>query len=101
MLADGSTFIHWTTSPRSQIKLTRDTTNNPIWSPWLASSNPEDVEGASAGRLGRFRRKFEELGGTSLQNEWLESFGGEEISKSAKATPAPPKAAAAPIKKKK
>ena len=81
VLADGSTFVHWTTSPRSHIKLTRDTTNNPIWSPWLASSNPEDVEGASAGRLGRFRRKFEELGGTSLQNEWLESFGGKETAK--------------------
>ena len=27
--SDGSTFTHWTTSPRSVIRLTRDVTNNP------------------------------------------------------------------------
>lgn len=78
ILADGSTFIHWTTSPRSTIKLTRDTTNNPLWNPWLESSNPEDAEGASAGRLGRFRRKFEELGGTELEMDWVEGAGVEQ-----------------------
>lgn len=78
ILADGSTFIHWTTSPRSTIKLTRDTTNNPLWNPWLESSNPEDAEGASAGRLGRFRRKFEELGGTELEMDWVEGAGVDQ-----------------------
>lgn len=69
VLSDGSTYIHWTTSPRSTIKLTRDTRNAPLWAPWLAGSNPEDVEGASAGRLGRFRRKFEELGESANEME--------------------------------
>lgn len=78
ILADGSTFIQWTTSPRSTIKLTRDTTNNPLWNPWLESSNPEDAEGASAGRLGRFRRKFEELGGTELEMDWVEGAGVDQ-----------------------
>ena len=78
VLADGSTFIQWTTSPRSTIKLTRDTTNNPLWNPWLESSNPEDAEGASTGRLGRFRRKFEELGGTELEMDWVEGSGVDQ-----------------------
>ena len=72
-LADGSTFIHWTTSPRSSIRLTRDNTNNPIWNPWLEAGNAEDLEGAVTGRMGRFRRRFEDLGGVEMQNDWIES----------------------------
>ena len=71
-LADGSTFTHWTTSPRSSIKLTRDTTNNPIWNPWT-SSDSADLEDASSGRLGRFKRKFEELAGPELDFDWMEN----------------------------
>jgi len=70
ILADGSSFTHWTTSPRSTIKLTRDTTNNPLWNPWLGLGNAEDLEGAATGRLGRFRRRFEELGGSEMQMDW-------------------------------
>lgn len=72
-LADGSTFVHWTTSPRSSIRLTRDNTNNPIWNPWLEAGNAEDLEGAVTGRMGRFRRRFEELGGVEMQSDWIES----------------------------
>ena len=75
ILADGSSFTHWTTSPRSTIKLTRDTTNNPLWNPWLEAGNAEDLEGSAAGRLGRFRRKFEDLGGLDMQVEWFEEQG--------------------------
>ncbi|KAI0792357.1 hypothetical protein C8Q75DRAFT_731597 [Abortiporus biennis] len=59
--SDGSTFTHYTTSPRSVIRLTRDTSNNPVWNPeaYLASSLEEDE---SAGRLGRFSRKFADIG---------------------------------------
>ena len=81
VLSDGSTYIHWTTSPRSTIKLTRDTRNAPIWAPWLAGSNPEDIEGASAGRLGRFRRRFEDLGESANEmemGEWNEMAGASK-----------------------
>lgn len=72
--------MHWTTSPRATLKLTRDTTNHPLWVPWLAGSNPEDVEGANAGRLGRFRRKFEELGGADMRADWMEdSMEGKKV----------------------
>ncbi|KLO18739.1 hypothetical protein SCHPADRAFT_802671, partial [Schizopora paradoxa] len=71
-LADGSTFVHWTTSPRSSIRLTRDNTNNPIWNPWLEAGNAEDLEGAVTGRMGRFRRRFEDLGGVEMQSDWIE-----------------------------
>ncbi|KAL5525351.1 hypothetical protein ACEPAF_9221 [Sanghuangporus sanghuang] len=78
ILADGSTFIHYTTSPRPFIKLTRDTTNNPVWNPWLAGDNPEDGEGAQVGRMGRFRRKFEELGGAEMDDEWVVMENSED-----------------------
>ena len=48
-----------------------------MWAPWLAGSNPEDAEGASAGRLGRFRRRFEDLGEGASEmemGEWNASF---------------------------
>lgn len=61
--ANGTSFTHWTTSPRSRIRLTRDTTNNPVWNThlWLRDSTMED-EANLTGRMGRFRRRFEGLG---------------------------------------
>jgi len=67
--SDGSTFTHHTTSPRSHITLTRDLSNHPLWNPSLMSESEAD-EDASAGRLGRFRRRFEGLG------EMEDMFGG-------------------------
>ncbi|KAI0076420.1 hypothetical protein K474DRAFT_1568143, partial [Panus rudis PR-1116 ss-1] len=57
--ADGSTYTQYTTSPRSVIRLTRDTSNNPIWNPsfWVGEGKGEE-EDAVTGRLGRFRRRF-------------------------------------------
>jgi len=95
-LADGSSFVHWTTSPRSTIRLTRDNTNNPIWNPWLEAGNAEDLEGAVTGRMGRFRRRFEELGGVEMQSDWIES----EVSDSNSALGALPSKAPPPGKKK-
>ncbi|EGO03054.1 hypothetical protein SERLA73DRAFT_131539 [Serpula lacrymans var. lacrymans S7.3] len=61
--ADGSSFTHWTTSPRSRIRLTRDTTNNPLYhatarlaAQGLGGIEEEEEEGT--GRMGRFRRRF-------------------------------------------
>ncbi|TDL26919.1 hypothetical protein BD410DRAFT_836020 [Rickenella mellea] len=75
-LADGSTFLHWTTSPRSTIRLTKDTTNSAVWNPWLEAGNTEDLEGQTTGRLGRFRRKFEDLGGTGVYEEFHQESDG-------------------------
>ncbi|KAH7927018.1 hypothetical protein BV22DRAFT_1061762 [Leucogyrophana mollusca] len=61
--ADGSSFTHWTTSPRSRIRLTRDTTNNPLWNATArlsgsVSGGVEEEEEEGTGRMGRFRRRF-------------------------------------------
>lgn len=65
--SDGSSFVHWITSPKSLVRLTRDTTNNPLWNManW-ANDRTLDEEVGSAGRMGRFSRKF---GGTTLPKE--------------------------------
>lgn len=56
--ADGSSFTHWTTSPRSLIRLTRDVTNHPLWNVSALTGEGAAEESEVAGRLGRFHRKF-------------------------------------------
>ena len=63
--ADGSTFIHWTTSPRSRIVLTRDTTNHPLWNATervcgRSAELMQDEEEEGTGRIGRWKRRFGE-----------------------------------------
>ncbi|KAG8951719.1 hypothetical protein FRC04_005740 [Tulasnella sp. 424] len=55
ILSDGSTFTHFTTSPRTTIRLTRDVTNNPFWAPGSDGIAAGDDE---AGRMGRFKKRF-------------------------------------------
>lgn len=72
--SDGTSFTHWTTSPRSLLRLTRDTTNNPMWNTGVWSNDRGvEEEGATTGRLGRFNRKFEELGADVGDASWMES----------------------------
>jgi hypothetical protein len=59
-LSDGSTFTHWTTSPRSSIRLTRDISNSPLWTLSAARGGQEEDQ---SGRLSRFRSKFNQGGG--------------------------------------
>ncbi|KII83789.1 hypothetical protein PLICRDRAFT_72633, partial [Plicaturopsis crispa FD-325 SS-3] len=56
--SDGSTFTHWTTSPRSVLRLTRDVTNNPVWNMSAWRAEEAEDEDAATGRLGRFTRRF-------------------------------------------
>jgi hypothetical protein len=56
--SDGSSFTHWTTSPRSLIRLTRDVTNNPLWNISALMGEGAAEESEVTGRLGRFNRKF-------------------------------------------
>ncbi|EAU87324.1 hypothetical protein CC1G_02083 [Coprinopsis cinerea okayama7 len=60
--SDGTSFIQWTTSPKSLVRLTRDTTNNPMYNPAAASGRGVEEESGTTGRLGRFNRRYEELG---------------------------------------
>ncbi|KAK0476057.1 hypothetical protein IW261DRAFT_1299212, partial [Armillaria novae-zelandiae] len=62
--ADGSAFTHWTTSPRALLRLTRDVTNNPVWNTGLwADEGAMEDEANAQGRLGRFNRRFDGVGG--------------------------------------
>ncbi|KAJ7284728.1 hypothetical protein C8J57DRAFT_1051898 [Mycena rebaudengoi] len=71
--ADGSSFTHWTTSPRSLIRLTRDTTSNALWNTGMwADGRGLEEESETTGRLGRFNRKFEGIGGARSEVDWME-----------------------------
>lgn len=56
------------------MRLTRDTTNNPHWNTGNPSDKLMEEEGASAGRMGRFSRKFEELGWQLDDSQWMQDM---------------------------
>jgi len=74
--SDGTSFIHWITSPKSLIRLTRDTTNNPQWNTGNPGDRLLEEESGSVGRLGRFSRKFEDLGSDLDNSDWMEEMSG-------------------------
>ncbi|KAF8577381.1 hypothetical protein K439DRAFT_1364799 [Ramaria rubella] len=76
LLSDGSTFTHYITSPRSIIRLTRDLTNNPLWNYGMSKGGMFEDEEGSSGRMGRFRRKFEEFSGNL---DWVVDEDGVEM----------------------
>ncbi|PVG00072.1 hypothetical protein CPB86DRAFT_730006 [Serendipita vermifera] len=59
VLSDGSSFTHWTTSPKSSIRLTRDISNSPLWTLSAAGGGEEDD---TSGRLSKFRLRFDQSG---------------------------------------
>jgi hypothetical protein len=86
--SDGTSFTHWTTSPKSLVRLTRDTTNNPHWNTGNPSDRSVEDESGASGRLGRFSRKFEELGSHLDDTSWMEEMstvmGKENLGRKAK-----------------
>ncbi|KAI0820478.1 hypothetical protein BC628DRAFT_1524401 [Trametes gibbosa] len=78
---DGSTVIHYTTSPRSLIRLTRDTTNNPLWNAARFVGMDEE-EDEVTGRMGRFSRRFGEIGGQRSDMAWMDQ-AEEEVADAA------------------
>ncbi|KAL0952960.1 hypothetical protein HGRIS_007171 [Hohenbuehelia grisea] len=86
--SDGTSFTHWTTSPRSLTRLTRDTTSNPLWNTgvWTDDQSVEE-EGATTGRLGRFNRRFEGIGGAGTDVDWMGGF--QELAGSGSTEPPP------------
>lgn len=80
--SDGTSFTHWITSPKSLVRLTRDTTNNPHWNTGNPGDRLLEEESGSAGRMGRFSRKFEDLGSELDNTQWMEemsSMGKHEV----------------------
>jgi len=74
--SDGTSFTHWITSPKSLVRLTRDTTNNPHWNTGNPGDRLLEEESGSAGRMARFSRKFEELGSELDDSQWMEDMSG-------------------------
>lgn len=83
--SDGSSFTHWTTSPRPLIRLTRDVTNHPLWNVSALMGEGAAEESEVTGRLGRFNRKFvvEEV-------DWMNEAEGVSPAASTTATTQPP-----------
>lgn len=63
-----------TTSPRSVLRLTRDTCNNPLWNSGVWAEGGAEEEGESTGRLGRFNRRFDL--GTEDGADWMNAQEG-------------------------
>ncbi|KDR83389.1 hypothetical protein GALMADRAFT_638433 [Galerina marginata CBS 339.88] len=74
--SDGTSFTHWTTSPKSLVRLTRDTTNNPLWNTGNPNDRSVEEESGTTGRLGRFSRKFEDLGADLDDAQWMQEMSG-------------------------
>ncbi|KAF9480629.1 hypothetical protein BDN70DRAFT_832425 [Pholiota conissans] len=72
--SDGTSFVHWTTSPKSLVRLTRDTTNNPQWNTGNPGDRSFEEENTTTGRIGRFSRKFEDLGSELDDTQWMEEM---------------------------
>ncbi|CED83546.1 hypothetical protein [Phaffia rhodozyma] len=66
VLADGSSFTHYTTSPRSVYKLTKDLSNHPLWYPNKVSSRDLQDE---FGRIGRFKSKYATTGSENSEDD--------------------------------
>lgn len=100
VLADGSSFTHWTTSPRSVYKLTKDLSNHPLWYPNRVASRDLQDE---FGRIGKFKSKYagfsagdddaEGAGGSAFVGEledWMSEGAVEQKEKLQKVRPAGP-----------
>ncbi|KAF9450769.1 hypothetical protein P691DRAFT_809603 [Macrolepiota fuliginosa MF-IS2] len=78
--SDGTSFVQWTTSPKSLVRLTRDTANNPVWNmaSWASVGGMEEESG-STGRLGRFSRRFGGATGSVKEREKVEVKEREDV----------------------
>uniref|UniRef100_A0A8H8CJV9 Uncharacterized protein n=1 Tax=Psilocybe cubensis TaxID=181762 RepID=A0A8H8CJV9_PSICU len=74
ILSDSTSFIHWTTSPKSLPRLTRDITNNPLRNTGNPNDRSLEDENNSIGRMGRFSRRFEVLGSDLDDSAWMEEM---------------------------
>ncbi|CAG8492575.1 11167_t:CDS:1 [Racocetra fulgida] len=54
ILSNGATYTMRTTSPKSLIKLIKDTRNHPLWNPTTQSDSLDD----ESGQLSKFTKKF-------------------------------------------
>ena len=75
VLADGSSFVTMSTSPRSVYKLTRDLSNHPTWFPNRATSRDLRDE---FGRIGKFKDKYAGRVGRGKRTERAAAEADEE-----------------------
>ena len=75
ILADGSSFVTMTTSPRSVYKLTRDLSNHPTWYPNRATSRDLRDE---FGRIGKFKEQYSGRVGRGKRTERAAQEAAEE-----------------------
>ncbi|KAF9933887.1 hypothetical protein FBU30_004055 [Linnemannia zychae] len=57
VLSNGATFTLRTPSPRSHLRLTRDTRNHPLWNPDMRGNISND----ESGQLSKFSKKFGDM----------------------------------------
>lgn len=86
-LPDGSSSSIYTTSPRSNIAISKDTSNHPLWGFPSATGTGGPVED-EGGRMGRFARRF-------ANNNEQSSVPAEQSGEGAAASSSPAKAAVA------
>ncbi|KAI8057165.1 hypothetical protein BDF22DRAFT_610678, partial [Syncephalis plumigaleata] len=56
ILSNGASFTRRTTSPRSILRLTKDTRNHPLWNPTTQTELDDE-----SGTLSKFTKRFGEL----------------------------------------
>ncbi|KAJ3207507.1 hypothetical protein HDU67_007434 [Dinochytrium kinnereticum] len=88
VLSDGSTFTLRSTSPKTFMKLTKDTRNHAVW-------NPSSVVVDKSGELSKFQQRFGDLGDLMEMSSTI-----VEPEPVVKAAPAPTAAASKGKKKK-
>ncbi|KAJ1675055.1 hypothetical protein EV182_002026 [Spiromyces aspiralis] len=67
VLSDGSSFVLRSTSPRPQIKLSKDTRNHPLWNPQSELGLKDE-----SGFLGSFQRRYgdiDDIGGFEFDDD--------------------------------
>ncbi|CAM0135847.1 hypothetical protein VKS41_001715 [Umbelopsis sp. WA50703] len=59
VLSNGATYNVRTTSPKAQVRLTKDTRNHPLWNPSMLREGVND----ESEQLTKFQKRFGDLGG--------------------------------------
>lgn len=59
VLSNGATYTVRTTSPKPQVRLTKDTRNHPLWNPSMLREGVND----ESEQLTKFQKRFGDLGG--------------------------------------
>ncbi|KAI8580431.1 hypothetical protein K450DRAFT_236989 [Umbelopsis ramanniana AG] len=76
VLSNGATYTVRTTSPKPQVRLTKDTRNHPLWNPSMLREGVND----ESEQLTKFQKRFGDLGyakGSSKRRSTIQSSQGK------------------------